>query len=152
MTSVSSTSELYLGVAAAELVRREIRRARGNEVCFLAAVAETGELVEPRAVARGHTSAVLAAIRDPAPGGIVLHNHPSGVLEPSDADLDVAGRLWEQGLGFAITNNDASAPTWRSATDWASAGSRMRSGACSASSPSRPSSMKNRSPLRRSRA
>ena len=109
MTSFSTTGELYLGSAAAELVRREIRRARGNEVCFLAGVAEDGELVDPRPVARGHASAVLAAIRDPAAGGVVLHNHPSGELEPSDADLEVAARLWDEGLGFAITDNDASA-------------------------------------------
>ncbi|MGI9183292.1 MAG: helicase C-terminal domain-containing protein [Longimicrobiaceae bacterium] len=100
--------ELFLGAAAAELIRREIRRARGNEVCFLAQVAEDGEVVEPRPVARGHASAVLAAIRNPEPGGVVLHNHPSGVLEPSEADLAVAAQLWEQGLGFAITDNDAS--------------------------------------------
>ena len=103
----SPPAGLFLGTAAAELVRREIRRARGNEVCFLAGVAESGELVDPRPVARGHASAVLAAIRDPDPGGVVLHNHPSGVLEPSGADLEVAAQLWEQGLGFAITDNEA---------------------------------------------
>jgi ATP-dependent DNA helicase DinG len=101
-------AELYLSPAAAELVRREIARARGNEVCFVARVEEDGEVTEPRAVARGHAGAVLAAIRDPEPGGIVLHNHPSGALDPSEADLSVAARLWEQGLGFAITDNDAS--------------------------------------------
>ena len=100
--------DLFLGLAATEIVRREIKRARGNEVCFLAAVSADGEVQEPRVVARGHASAVLAAIRDPEPGGIVLHNHPSGLLEPSDADLAVAAQLWEQGLGFAICDNNAS--------------------------------------------
>jgi ATP-dependent DNA helicase DinG len=100
--------DLHLGDAAAEVVRREIRRARGNEVCFLASVGEDGELVDARAVARGHASAVLAAVRDPAPGSVLVHNHPSGVLEPSNADLEVAARLFDQGLGFAITDNDAS--------------------------------------------
>jgi ATP-dependent DNA helicase DinG len=103
-----SRPDLFLGAAAAELVRREIRRARGNEVCFLARVAEGGEVVDPRPVARGHASAVLAAIRNPEPGGLVLHNHPSGLLEPSGADLQVAASLWDEGLGFAITDNDAS--------------------------------------------
>lgn len=100
--------EIFWGAAAAEIVRREIRKARGNEVCFVARVHEDGELLEPRAVARGHASAVLAAIRNPEPGGVVLHNHPSGVLNPSEADLAVAAQLWEQGLGFAICDNDAS--------------------------------------------
>ncbi len=101
--------ELFLGAETAERVRREIRRARGNEVCFVAGIADDGEIVEPRAVARGHASAVLAAVGDAERGGIVLHNHPSGVLDPSEADLAVAARLWEQGLGFAITDNDAAA-------------------------------------------
>jgi ATP-dependent DNA helicase DinG len=102
--------ELFLGLAASELVRREIHRARGNEVCFLARVADDGEITEPRVVARGHASAVLAAIRagDADAGGVVLHNHPSGLLDPSEADLSVAAQLWEQGLGFAITDNEAS--------------------------------------------
>ena len=47
------------------MVRREIRRARGNEVCFLATVEESGELTELRVVARGHASAVLAAVKEP---------------------------------------------------------------------------------------
>jgi ATP-dependent DNA helicase DinG len=98
---------LFLSPTAAELIRREVRRARGNEVCFLAAVGDGGEILDPRPVARGHASAVLAAIRDPEPGGVVVHNHPSGILDPSAADLSVAAQLWEQGLGFAIVDNDA---------------------------------------------
>lgn len=102
------TGELRLSPAAAELVRREIRRARGNEVCFLATGAEGGELTEVRVLARGHASAVLATVKSPPRGGVLLHNHPSGVLEPSEADLEVAARLFEEGLGFGITDNDAS--------------------------------------------
>ncbi|HEX7243232.1 MAG TPA: DEAD/DEAH box helicase, partial [Longimicrobiaceae bacterium] len=101
-------SELFLSPAAAELLRREIARARGNEVCFVARVGEDGEVAEPRVVARGHASAVLALVRNPEPGGLLIHNHPSGRLEPSDADLLVAAQLWDQGLGFAIIDNDAS--------------------------------------------
>jgi ATP-dependent DNA helicase DinG len=37
----------------------------------------------------------------------MLHNHPSGVLEPSDADLGVAAQLYEQGIGTAIVDNRA---------------------------------------------
>lgn len=101
------TGEVRLGAAAAELIRREVRRARGNEVCFLAGIDDGGEVVEPRVVARGHAAAVLAAVRDPRPGGMVIHNHPSGGLDPSGADLEVAARLWEQGLGFGIVDNEA---------------------------------------------
>ena len=107
--SPSSAVDLFLAPVAAERIRREIARARGNEVCFVCKVTEGGAVEEPRTLARGHAGAVLALIREKEiePGGLLVHNHPSGVLEPSEADFRVAERLFEQGLGFAITNNDA---------------------------------------------
>ncbi len=102
-----SAVEHFLSAAAAELIRREIARARGNEVCFIARVSEGAEVVEPRVLARGHASAVLALVKDPPQPGLLIHNHPSGLLEPSEADFNVAARLWELGVGFAITDNDA---------------------------------------------
>ncbi|HEX6911888.1 MAG TPA: helicase C-terminal domain-containing protein [Longimicrobium sp.] len=103
-----SAVEHFLSAAAAELIRREIARARGNEVCFIARVAEGAEVVEPRVLARGHAGAVLALVKDPPQPGLLIHNHPSGLLEPSEADFGVAARLWELGVGFAITDNVAS--------------------------------------------
>jgi ATP-dependent DNA helicase DinG len=78
-------------------------------VCFLCKVGEDGTVDEPRTMARGHASAVLALIRDRDAelGGMLVHNHPSGVLQPSEADLNVAQRFWELGLGFGIVDNDA---------------------------------------------
>src|SRR5689334_17017331 len=40
-------------------------------------------------------------------GQMLLHNHPSGVLEPSVADLNVAAQLHDAGVGFGILNNSA---------------------------------------------
>lgn len=99
--------EPVLGTDAASRIRAEIRRANGNEVCFVATVGADGEISEPRVVARGNSSSVLAAIRTFKPGQILLHNHPSGHLSPSQADLSIAERLWAEGLGFAITDNEA---------------------------------------------
>ncbi len=101
-------SPLRLSPTAVETIAREIARARGREVCFLGAVTEGREVVELRAVARGNRAAVLAVARDAPEGGVMIHNHPSGLLEPSEADLAVAARVWEEGLGTAITNNEAS--------------------------------------------
>jgi choline dehydrogenase-like flavoprotein len=36
---------------------------------------------------------------------MLLHTHPSGVLEPSRADLSVAARLHDGGVGFGIVTN-----------------------------------------------
>ena len=55
--------DLSLGAAASEKIRAEISRAGGNEVCFIASLTDEGEVIEPRVVARGNSSAVLAAIR-----------------------------------------------------------------------------------------
>lgn len=98
---------LYLTKEAARRIKAEITKAKGNEVCFVASVDEDGGVGEPKVVARGYKAAVLAAVRDAVPGQLVLHNHPSGALEPSGADLDVAARLYDNGLGFAIVDNNA---------------------------------------------
>ncbi|MEX0935270.1 MAG: helicase C-terminal domain-containing protein [Gemmatimonadota bacterium] len=66
-------------------------------------------MTNPRAVARGNSGAVLAAAKDANPGEILIHNHPSGVLEPSHADLALAAHIYEEGLGSGIVDNDATA-------------------------------------------
>jgi ATP-dependent DNA helicase DinG len=96
---------LTLSEAASVRLRAEIERAGGREVCFLATVDAERVVHDPRAVSRGNFAAVLVAARDAPEGGVMLHNHPSGVLEPSDADMHVAGNLYEQGLGTAIIDN-----------------------------------------------
>jgi ATP-dependent DNA helicase DinG len=98
---------IHLGANASLFVRNEIARARGNEVCFVARIAEDGSIEEPRVVARGHTTAVLAAVRDAEPGSLVIHNHPSGDLTPSEPDMRIASELYSSGIGLAITDNDA---------------------------------------------
>jgi ATP-dependent DNA helicase DinG len=96
---------LTLSEASSVRLRAEIERAGGREVCFLATVDAERVVHDPRAVSRGNFAAVLVAARDAPEGGVMLHNHPSGVLEPSDADMHVAGNLYEQGLGTAIIDN-----------------------------------------------
>ena len=89
-----------------ELLRAEIAAAHGREVSFVARPDANGLIVEARAVARGTVDAVLALPGVAARGELLLHNHPSGVLEPSGADLTVAARLHDGGVGFAIVDND----------------------------------------------
>jgi len=101
------TPDLRLEPRSAALVRAEIARAGGNEVCFITDIDGAGMLVSPRVLARGNQRAVLAATRDVPPGGMVLHNHPSGDLTPSDADMAVAAELYANGLGLGIVDNDA---------------------------------------------
>ncbi|MEX2466800.1 MAG: helicase C-terminal domain-containing protein [Gemmatimonadota bacterium] len=103
----ASRKPLTLSPEAAARIRDEIQRAGGREVCFLASVDGARVVQDPRAVSRGNYEAVLVAARDVPDGGVMLHNHPSGVLEPSDADMRVASLLYERGLGTAIVDNRA---------------------------------------------
>jgi len=86
---------------------QEIARSRGREVCFVGTVDDQGVIVAARVVARGTVDQVLALPGAASRGEIVLHNHPGGDLEPSVADLTVAARLHDGGVGFGIINNDA---------------------------------------------
>ncbi len=81
--------------------------AGGREVSFLAGVTRQGVIEDPRAVARGNYSAVLAVAQGAPEGGVMIHNHPSGEMSPSDADLRVAARIHEDGLGTVIVDNRA---------------------------------------------
>lgn len=95
-----------LSAQAAAVMRATIRLAGGREVCFAGTVDDDGVVVQARTVARGDSTSVLALPGFAEPGEILLHNHPSGLLEPSNADLEVAARIHENGVGFGIVDND----------------------------------------------
>jgi ATP-dependent DNA helicase DinG len=90
-------------------IEAEIAAAGGREVSFVADVDADGSIVDARPVARGTVDAVLALPGVAARGQMLLHNHPSGLLEPSQADLNVAARLHDAGVGFGIVDNLAAA-------------------------------------------
>ena len=85
----------------------QISLAGGREVCFVAQIDRDGVITGARALARGTTDMVLALPGGACRGEVLLHNHPSGLLEPSAADLNIAARLHDAGVGFGILNNSA---------------------------------------------
>jgi len=98
--------DFRIATAAAAAMRVAIRLAGGREVCFVCAVNPEGQLVSARAVARGTAGQVLALPGVAQRGEMLVHNHPSGWLEPSDADLNIAARLHDDGIGFGIIDNE----------------------------------------------
>ncbi|MEA2723921.1 MAG: ATP-dependent helicase DinG [Gemmatimonadales bacterium] len=86
---------------------KEISLAGGREVCFVAQMDRDGVVSGARVLARGTADMVLALPGGACRGEVLLHNHPSGVLEPSAADLNVAARLHDAGVGFGILNSGA---------------------------------------------
>ena len=91
--------------AAAGALRDAIAEASGREV-FCVGNCDTDGLVRSVTIAaRGnhHEVPVLAPYVDGA--DLLIHNHPSGLLQPSAADLTVAGWVGDQGKGFCIVDN-----------------------------------------------
>ncbi len=74
---------------------------------FVATVDADGLVVSARVAARGTVEAVLALPGFAQRGEMLIHNHPSGHLEPSQADLSIAVRAHDDGIGFAIVDNAA---------------------------------------------
>ena len=99
--------EARLAPKAAAAIRTSIRLHGGNEVCFVATIDEEGVIQTARKVAAGDVQSVLALPGVAERGEVLVHNHPSGELTPSDADMEVAYRLHGNGVAFAIVDNDA---------------------------------------------
>ena len=76
-------------------------------MCFTCQVDAAGVVVGARPVARGDASSVLALPGFARRGEMLVHNHPSGVLEASGPDLEVAAHLHDDGIGFGIVDNAA---------------------------------------------
>jgi len=88
-------------------IRAAIRLAGGREVCFVCTQDSNGILQTARVVSRGDIRSVLALPGFATRGEMLVHNHPSGRLEPSGPDLEIASKMHDDGIGFAIVNNAA---------------------------------------------
>jgi ATP-dependent DNA helicase DinG len=97
----------FFSAHAIEQLRAAIRDADGNEVFFLGHTDEARIVVEVEPLARGNRDAVAAIMISTTFGDVVIHNHPSGNLTPSEADLSIASLLGNQGVGFYIIDNSA---------------------------------------------
>ncbi|MBU5638062.1 DEAD/DEAH box helicase family protein [Geomonas sp. Red69] len=98
----------YFSALAIEHLRSAIAEANGNEVFFLGRTDEARVVVAVEPLARGNKDAVPAIMIACSFGDVVIHNHPSGNLTPSQPDIEIASLLGNQGVGFYIVNNDAS--------------------------------------------
>ncbi len=95
-----------------EFLVETIREAGGNEVFFLGKVEwgkeeDSATLGELDVLARGNSVSAPAIIQGAEKWDIAIHNHPSGGLTPSEADISVASELGNRQVGFAIIDNQA---------------------------------------------
>lgn len=87
-------------------IRKAIAEADSNEVFIVGRLDGEGKVFEASVAARGHKTAVPVIESAVDHAEVLIHNHPSGRLEPSDADLGIAARVAESGLGFYIIDNE----------------------------------------------
>ena len=98
----------YLTQPAVKKIRFFIQEAGGNEV-FLVGKVNADKIVEAVQIfARGNAFSAPALLQVASQGDVVIHNHPSGALIPSSADMNVASILGNDGIGFYIVDNSVS--------------------------------------------
>jgi len=86
-------------------IQSEIHIASDNEVFFVGNFDDDFIINEVQVLARGNEYSVPAIIDSASAGQVVLHNHPSGILTPSDQDIHLASIFGNNGVGFLIINN-----------------------------------------------
>ncbi len=95
----------YLSISAQEALREAIAETCGNEVFCLGHTDGQQVVCELEILARGNRDAAPALLQVCRHGDVVIHNHPGGCLDPSDQDVEIAGRLGNMGVGFYIVDN-----------------------------------------------
>lgn len=94
-----------LSPKACSYIKKEIADAGGYEVFVVGSLDSEGMVINARVAARGNEAAVPVIQSAVDTSEVLIHNHPSGVLRPSEADLRIASQTAASGLGFYIVNN-----------------------------------------------
>ena len=85
-----------------------IAEAAGNEVFFGGRIDAQGRVVSVVVAARGNQDAVPVQSEVAYEAHVLIHNHPSGELQPSEADIAIAAQAAQRCQGFYIVNNEVS--------------------------------------------
>ena len=85
-----------------------IAEASGNEVFFGGTIDSQGRIISVVVAARGNEDSVPVQLEVAYESHVLIHNHPSGILQPSNADISIAAQAAQRCQGFYIINNDVS--------------------------------------------
>ncbi|MFW6230097.1 MAG: JAB domain-containing protein, partial [Halanaerobium sp.] len=102
---MSASAEMLLEVG--KKIKKEIDAASGNEIFIRAQLNNKDIIKEIEVLARGNSYSAPAVINNLMAGEMIIHNHPSGDLTPSAADIRLAAKMAAREVGFAIINNQA---------------------------------------------
>jgi ATP-dependent DNA helicase DinG len=89
-------------------IRNDIIKAEGQEIYLAGKVNESSNIFNYKIIDNGNKSSASSIINNLNAGDVLIHNHPSGDLNPSASDIHLASRLADNGIGFIIINNEAS--------------------------------------------
>ena len=95
----------FINADTIEKMKEEISKANGNEVFFRGVPDEAGVVSEMEVIARGNEYSVAALLNMMKKNEVIIHNHPSGVLLPSNADISVSSGYGNSGGASYIVNN-----------------------------------------------
>ena len=95
----------FINAKTIEKMRLEISESGGNEVFFRGIPDGEGIVSEVEVIARGNSSSVAALLNMMRKNEVIIHNHPSGVLIPSDEDVNISSMYGEVGGASYIVNN-----------------------------------------------
>ncbi len=96
----------YFSPQTIKELKNYIKENNGNEITFLGIVEQDGTIHKIEPLTRGNIDSAPALTNLEGPGIVLIHNHPSGDLTPSDADINVASTLGNNLVGFYIINNN----------------------------------------------
>ena len=95
----------FINEKAVETIKAEIRKAGNNEVFFRGIPDGEGKVCEVEVIARGNSHSVAALLNMMKKNEVIIHNHPSGALIPSDADINISSAYGNSGGASYIVNN-----------------------------------------------
>lgn len=98
----------YLSDEVRIYIKNSISEANGKEVFFTGQINEAGLCISVKIGSRGAEHSVPVNFNDKRTASVLIHNHPSGNLTPSSADLGIASECSENAQGFYIVNNSVS--------------------------------------------
>ncbi len=95
-----------ISLEAREKIKKSIDEAHGNEVFFRGVPNEIGIVEEVHVLARGNKHSVPAILKKMRRKEVIIHNHPSGYLYPSDPDVAIASMYANEknGASYIIDN------------------------------------------------
>lgn len=104
MTNIDS----YIHPLIIKEIREAISDAGENEVFCIGKTNDEQIVVHVEVIARGNEFAVPMVYEAAGRGDVVIHNHPSGNVNPSENDLVISHQLSNAGIASYIVNNEVS--------------------------------------------